>query len=135
MKQLLIIILLLAASNAFAKPHTLGWNWPGVDCEGTAIAASDLRGAVIAYDVNPMPMPSDTDGECAIADDPDAPAAATVVPVPVTQSKITLNLMPGMTYYARFRVSVFIASNWSNWSVEKEFTVPYGKPNGIIWLN
>ena len=135
MKTIAIIAVLLISTSAYAKPQVVGWTWPISDCDGVVIAASDLRDAVFIYDVNPMPMPSDTDGPCTVTPDPDAPVSATSESITVTQTQVTLNLMPGMTYYARIRVSAFVDGNWSNWSSEYQFTVPYGKPNRIIWLN
>lgn len=135
MKYLTAIFLLLMSSVVFAKPHVLLWDWPVQDCEGSLIIESNLLEAEIAYDVNPMPMPSDTDGECAPTIDPSAPQSATVALIPVTANFYELNLKPGETYYARIRVSTFLSGNWSSWSAEKEFTVPFGRPKRATWLN
>ena len=134
-KILFMFVALMLCGSAFAKPQSLSWTWPTGNCDGTALDAADFVASEIAYDVNPMPMPSDDSGPCADSDG-DAPATATIEPVDVTASPgITLNLMPGMTYYARIRLSAYVAGNWSSWSTEHQFTVPYGKPNRTIWLN
>jgi hypothetical protein len=126
---LAIFIAVCLPALADAKPHTLEWTWPTQNCDATALLASDFIAAEIAYDVNPMPMPSDTLGPCDLTQpDPDAPVAATVVAVDLLTTSHTLNLMPGMTYYARIRLSAYVAGNWSAWSVETQFTVPYGRP-------
>lgn len=139
MKKSMIMMAVLAvflcsfafASIAEAKPHTLSWDWPVSDCDGTEIVLTDLLESELIYSLEPMPMPSDTEGQCAGPDD-DAPAGALSVPIPVTpDAVITLNLRPGETYYARIKVSAFISGNWSVWSEQLEFTVPYGRPHRI----
>lgn len=120
---------------AFAKPHMLTWEWPTTDCEGLTIVASDLVESELIYSSVPMPMPSDTDGPCAVTADPDAPAGSLSVPIPVTDNTVILNLHPGQTYYARMRVSAYVDGNWSSWSDQAQFTIPYGRPNKIIMSN
>ncbi|MBW2663724.1 MAG: fibronectin type III domain-containing protein [Deltaproteobacteria bacterium] len=101
------------------------------DCEGAALAESDLVESELIYSQSPMPMPSDADGVCAPDADPDAPPGSLSVAIPVTDTAVILNLQPGQTYFARIRVSALIAGNWSSWSNQVQFTVPYGKPNVI----
>ncbi len=122
---------LLASAPANAKPHMLTFEMPTSDCEGGAVTAADLIEAELIYSFTTMPMPSDTDGPCAQVRDPDAPAGSLSVPVPVTDTSVVLNLQPGQQYYARMKVSAFVAGNWSSWSLQAVFTVPYGRPNVI----
>jgi hypothetical protein len=124
----LLVVVAFVPATAFAKPHTLSWIWATTDCDGGALAQTDYYEAEIAISQTSMPMPSDNNDGCTVTD-PDAPAEATVIPVPITDNQITLNLQPGATYYARIRASSFVAGNWSSWSTEVVFTVPYGKPN------
>lgn len=135
LKTLVFFLLLSLGSVAYAKPQVLSWNWPTTDCDGETLVVTDLIASEIAVDTSPMPMPSDTDGACAATGDPDAPASATVTSVPMPDTSITLNLQPGVTYYARIRVSAYIDGNWSVWSDQVSFQVPYGKPGQPIWLN
>ena len=99
--------------------------------EGDPLAAADLFESELIYSSFDMSMPSDADGPCAASVDPDPPAGSISVAVPVTVTSIILNLQPGQTYYARIRVSAYLDSNWSSWSNQVEFTVPYGRPNVI----
>ena len=126
---------LMLSTGAMAKPQVLSWNWPTTDCDGAPLVVTDLLTSEIAVDVVPMDMPSDTAGPCSATADPDAPATATVTPVTMPDTSITLNLNPGVTYYARIRVSAYQAGNWSSWSTQVSFQVPYGKPGAPIWLN
>lgn len=128
----LVMSAMLGACSADAKPQVIAFTWPTTDCDSLPIVASDLIESELIYDIVPMPMPSDTDGPCAVTVDPDPPASATVVPVDTSDTSVILNLHPGQTYYARMRVSAYLAGNWSSWSVQHQFTVPYGKPNRVI---
>jgi hypothetical protein len=130
MKTLLISLLFLPLL-AFAKPHQLTWVLPTTDCDGEALAQADLIEQELVYRLAAMPMPSDTDGPCAAARDPDAPAGALSVAVPATDTSTILNLQPGQTYWARIRISAYVNGNWSSWSNQAQFTVPYGRPNVI----
>lgn len=132
---LLAAILMLAYGAANAKPQTLSWNWPTSDCDGATMVITDLLASEIAVDTAPMPMPSDAEGPCGSTPDPDAPATATVTSVTMPDTSITLNLQPGITYYARIRVSAYVSGNWSSWSTQATFQVPYGKPGAPIWIN
>jgi len=134
MKKLFILLICLFPIVACAKPQTLSWSWPTTSCDGEALAMADWNRAELAYDVNPMPMPSDSGDGCASVD-PDAPAAATVVPITTPVTSVELNLMPGMTYYARIRVCYYGPTVCSSWSSQHQFVVPYGKPNKAIWIN
>ena len=125
---------MLATTVAYAKPQTLTWAWPTTNCDDTPLTISDLTAAELIYDTSPMPMPSDTAGPCSSTNDPPAPASATTVPITMPDASVTLNLQPGETYYARIRVEANTAGNWSVWSVEYQFTVPYGRPNRAIFL-
>ena len=128
-RYILLVFVMLFSTTALAKPHVLSWSWPTQDCDAAELLLSDWNSAEIIYDVNPMPMPSDTDGPCAATGDPGGPTGSTSVVIPDSATtEIELNLMPGMTYYARIRVCYFTATNCSAWSAELEFTVPYGKP-------
>ena len=131
----IIVAGLLVAADVFAKPQDLSWNWPTVNCDGEAMSLSDLVVGEVAVDTSPMVMPSDTAGPCSGTDDPAAPVTAIVAPVTPDQTTVTVNLQPGVTYYARIRVSAYIDGNWSSWSQEKAFIVPYGKPGQPIWIN
>jgi hypothetical protein len=131
----ILMLGLMFSATAMAKPQELSWNWPTTDCDGAALAVADLFASEIAVDTAPMDMPSDTAGPCTATADPDAPATAMVTPVTMPNTSITLNLQPGITYYARIRVSSFVAGNWSSWSTQISFQVPYGKPGQPIWLN
>lgn len=135
LKVALFLGLLSLSSVACAKPQVLSWNWPTTDCDGVTLAVTDLVASEVAVDTAPMDMPSDTAGACSGADDPAAPATATVTDVPMPDTSITLNLQPGVTYYARIRVSAYVAGNWSVWSSQVSFQVPYGKPGPPVWLN
>jgi hypothetical protein len=131
-KSIIVVLSLLLASGAVvAKPHMLTWEWPTTDCDGDALAATDLFESELIYSLSPMPMPSDSGGACTETGDPDAPAGALTVPIPVVDTAVTLNVQPGETYYARIRVSSFVDGNWSVWSDQVTFTVPYGKPNKV----
>lgn len=136
MKLFIAIMLLFACmfigDTALAKPQILSWTWPIDDCDGEVLAQSDLRESELIYSAVPMPMPSDSSGPCATAPDPGPPAGSLLVPVPITGTSIILNLQPGQTYYARIRVSAYANGNWSSWSNETVFTVPYGRPNRVI---
>lgn len=134
MKRLCAVLLLFCSVAAYAKPQDLSWSWPANDCDGAALAVTDLVEAEIAVDTSPMPMPSDTAGPCDVTPDPDAPTTAAVTPVPMPDTSITLNLQPGVTYYARIRVSAGVAGNWSAWSSQISFQVPHGKPGQPVWL-
>jgi len=129
----LMSAMLMLAATACAKPHQLAIQWPVTDCDGDPVVATDLFESELIYSTSAMPMPSDIDGDCAQPGDPDAPAGALSVPVPVVDSAVTINLQPGQTYYARIRVSTFIAGNWSAWSNQVQFTVPYGRPTRVIF--
>jgi hypothetical protein len=61
--------------------------------------------------------------------------AAAVTPVTIPDTSITLNLQPGITYYARIRVCAYTADNCSAWASEVSFVVPYGRPGQPIWIN
>ncbi len=126
-----LLLLPWAAQVANAKPHMLSWTWPTTDCDNVPLFGADLIQSELIFDTVPMPMPSDADGPCAPTADPGPPAGATVVPIPLTDIVVTLNLQPGQTYYARIRVSAYVNGNWSSWSDETQFTVPYGRPNKI----
>ena len=136
MKKILIMLAvalpLLLSCAANAKPQIVTWEWPTTDCDSTILAQADLIESEIIYDTSPMPMPSDTVGACDAVGDPDAPAGATVIPVSVADNSVILNLHPGTTYFARMRVSAYVAGNWSSWSTSHQFTVPYGRPNRVI---
>ena len=130
-KILLTILLCVITSCAYAKPHSLTWQLPTTDCDGVPLFGVDFIEQEIIYDTSPMPMPSDSTGPCFGTPDPDAPPSATVESILPTDTVITLNLQPGQTYYARARVSAYVNGNWSAWSTETQFTVPYGRPNKI----
>lgn len=140
MKRSLLVVLtavMLAAvffmpTEAEAKPHQLSWTWPTDNCDGTALDPGDLMESELIYSLSPMPMPSDTDGACEPTGDPGPPAGALTVPIPITDNVVQLNLQPGQTYYARIRVSAYNSTNWSVWSGQVQFTVPYGRPNRVI---
>ena len=109
MKRLfLAAFILLFSTAALAKPQTLSWT--------------------------SMPMPSDTAGPCS-GDDPAGPVTATSVPITTPDTSTTLNLQPGITYYARIRVCYGAPDICSNWATEVSFVVPHGKPGPPIWLN
>ena len=142
MKQLLFAVLaavLLTACPfpAQAKPHQLSWVWPVTYCPeegqtiGDPLSIASLVESELIYSTNPMPMNSDTDGPCASTPDAEPPAGAISVPITIPDTSVTLNLQPGQTYYARIRVAAPTAGNWSSWSAQATFTVPYGKPNVI----
>ena len=139
MKLLLILLTLFVGCGAQAKPQILSWAWPTTDCDQLVLTTDDLIASDLIYSTAPMPMPSDIDGPCVATSDPDAPASATSVSVPISDTSIILNLKPGETYFARMRVTAYVAENWSSWSKEVQFTVPYGRPNRIIisdgWLH
>ncbi len=126
----LLLFLMTGAVNA--KPQIVAWEWPTTDCDGLVILQADLIASDLIYSTSPMPMPSDSAGNCATDPDPDAPATATSVSVTITDTSMLLNLRPGKTYYARMRVSAYVVGNWSAWSDELQFTVPYGRPNRVI---
>jgi len=136
MKKLFLIVAMLMLSTAvMAKPQTLAWTWPTTNCDGDALTNAEFTSTELIYDVNPMPMPEDDSGPCA-GENTSAPASATVVQITdFSINMITLNLMPGMTYYARMRLEANVPGNWSSWSGQLTFTVPYGKPNKTLWLN
>jgi len=131
------LCLFLTCSIVLAKPHQLTWEWPTTMCPepgetvGAALAEADLVESELIYNTAAMPMPSDAEGSCAEPGDPGAPAGAAVVPIPVTVTSTILNLQPGETYFARMRVSAYVNGNWSSWSNQVQFTVPYGRPNVI----
>ncbi len=126
------LILLLSTSMCFAKPQILTWEWPVDDCDGEILAQADFIESELIYSLSPMPMPSDTSGPCSANTDPGPPVGALTVPVPITDNSVILNLQPGQTYFARIRGSAYVAGNWSSWSAEHQFTVPYGRPNKFI---
>ncbi len=130
--MLFVLVLAFMPAPAEAKPHQLSWSWPTTDCDSLILASSDLIESELIYAVSSMPMPSDTTGSCDATADPGAPAGATVVPISISETSAVLNLKPGQTYYARIRVSAYVAGNWSSWSTELQFTVPYGRPNKVI---
>lgn len=132
MRTFVLIVLLGLCSMAQAKPQILSFKMPTVDCDGLVLAQSDLIESNLIYDIVPMPMPSDSAGPCAQTADPGPPAGATVVPIPVTDTTVILNLKPGEHYFARMNVSAYLAGNWSAWSVQYEFTVPYGRPDRVV---
>lgn len=134
MKRYILLVLLLSAGFAHAKPQELNWTWPTQDCDGATINQADWVSAEIIYDVSSMPMPSDTAGPCSATSDPDGPASSTSVPT-TNATTITLNLQPGVQYFARIRVCYNTPTNCSNWSTEAVFVVPYGKPGPPIWIN
>lgn len=134
--RFLLLLLMLVAGSAVAKPQILQWNWPTTDCDNAPLAVTDFRVSELAIDTAPMDMPSDAAGKCdPTTTDPDAPATATVYDVPIPDTSITVNLNPGVVYYARIRVSAYIDGNWSSWSEQVSFQVPYGKPGPPIWIN
>jgi hypothetical protein len=126
------LLVLLLSSSAFAKPHQLTYVLPVTDCDGEALAQADLIEQELIYSLVAMSMPSDTDGPCAATADPDAPAGAISVPIPAADTSVVLNLQPGQTYFARIRISAYVNGNWSSWSDQVQFTVPFGRPNKII---
>lgn len=127
-----LLALLLYPLIAMSKPHGLSWAWPTTDCDDMPLAIGDFVAAEIAIDTSPMPMPSDTNPACGPETDPDAPPSATIYPVTPPDTAMDINLQPGVTYYARIRAASHVTGNWSDWSSEKEFTVPYGKPQRTI---
>lgn len=129
---LMIAALLLYSPDVDAKPQIITWTMPTTDCDGAALAQSDLIEFEIIYSTSPMPMPSDTTGPCDPTADPEAPAGAITVPVPVTETSKILNLQPGQTYYFRGRVSAYIDGNWASWTPEISKTIPYGRPDRFI---
>lgn len=132
MKYFTLLVILLSGC-AFAKPHQLSWTWPTTNCDATALDAADMIESELIYSTTAMPMPSDTLGPCDEATpDPDAPAGALSVAIPLSDNTVTLNLQPGQTYYARIRVSAYVNGNWSAWSGQAQFTVPYGRPHRVI---
>ena len=133
--QTMCLVFLMSGCAVQAKPQILSWAWPTTDCDGIVLTAADLIESDLIYSTTPMPMPSDADGPCAATADPDAPASATSVSVPVTDTSIILNLKPGETYFARIRVNAYVAGNWSSWSAQKQFTIPYGRPDRVILSN
>ena len=135
MKRLfLAAFILLFSTAALAKPQTLSWTWPTTDCAGDPLNQADWVSAEIIYDTASMPMPSDTAGPCS-GDDPAGPVTATSVPITTPDTSTTLNLQPGITYYARIRVCYGAPDICSNWATEVSFVVPHGKPGPPIWLN
>ncbi len=131
LKSMLVLISLLLCSCAFAKPHQLTWVLPTTDCDDAALPQADLIEQELVYSLTTMPMPSDTDGPCAASVDPDAPAGALSIAVPITDTSTIINLQPGQTYFARIRISAYFNGNWSSWSNQVTFTVPFGRPNVI----
>lgn len=125
------LVLLLACGVAEAKPHQLTYVLPIADCDGVELAQADLIEQELIYSQTAMPMPSDTEGPCAEIVDPDPPAGSLSVAVPATATSVILNLQPGQEYYARIRISAYVNGNWSSWSNQAQFTVPYGQPNVI----
>lgn len=132
---IIALALLLASSLALAKPHQLTWTLPTDDCDGIALTQTDLIEQELIYSLTALPMPSDTDGPCAATVDPDPPAGALSVAVPATDTTVTLNLQPGQEYWARIRISAYVNGNWSSWSNQAQFTVPFGRPNVIRFTN
>lgn len=138
-KRIFAILMLIATltlsfipNEADAKPQIIGWQWPTTDCDGGAIVQAELIESELIYSGSPIPMPSDIEGPCSNVVDPNAPVDASVVAIDPANTSTILNLQPGQTYYARIRVSAFVVGNWSSWSVEHQFTVPYGRPNRVI---
>lgn len=130
-KIISILIMTMLCSCAFAKPHQLTWAQPVTDCDGETLTQANFLEQELIYSLTPMPMPSDADGPCAVVADPEAPAGSLSVAVPATDESTVLNLQPGQTYYARIRISAYVNGNWSSWSNQAQFTVPYGRPNII----
>lgn len=130
-RPLTILLMLFLSTAACAKPHQLTWELPILDCDGELLAGSELIEQELVYSFTAMPMPSDTDGPCATVVDHDAPAGALSVAIPATDTSVSLNLQPGQTYFARIRISAYVDGNWSSWSNQIQFTVPYGRPNTI----
>lgn len=135
MKKLLIILMLFVPMLVFAKPHQLTWVLPTTDCDGVELAQADLIEQELIYSLTAMPMPSDSDGPCAATVDPDPPAGALSVAIPATDTAAVLNLQPGQEYWARIRISAYVNGNWSSWSNQAQFTVPFGRPNVIRLSN
>lgn len=137
MKKMSVVVLAVLVCSmwscvALAKPQIIAWQWPATDCDALTLDQSDLVEAEMMYRQTSMPMPSDEAGSCASVVDPDAPADATVIAIDVANNTKILNLKPGQTYFLRMRVSAYVVDNWGSWSVEKIFTVPYGRPDRII---
>jgi len=131
MKYVTAFLALLLCSCALAKPHQLTWVLPIDDCDGGVLTQVDLLEQELVYSQTAMPMPSDTAGPCTGTVDPAAPAGALSVAVPITDTSTVLNLQPGQTYFARIRISAYVNGNWSSWSNQVQFVVPYGRPNVI----
>lgn len=122
---------LLIPSEADAKPHQLTYVLPTTDCDGAPLAQADLIEQELIYSQTAMPMPSDTEGSCSEIVDPEPPAGSLSVAVPAIATSVILNLQPGQEYFARIRISAYLNGNWSSWSNQAQFTVPYGRPNVI----
>ena len=129
------IVFMFMGCAAQAKPQIVSWTWPTTDCDGLVMTSDDLIASDLIYSTTPMPMPSDIDGPCAVTPDPDAPASAISVSVPIADTSVILNLKPGETYFARIRVIAYVAGNSSAWSAQKQFTIPYGRPDRVILSN
>lgn len=129
------VIMMFMSTACMAKPHQLSWTWPITNCDQSPLDSSDFIESELIYSLVTMPMTSDTEGSCSANRDADAPPGALTVPIPLSDNLVVLNLQPGQTYFARIRVSAFTDGNWSSWSNEAQFTVPYGRPNVIQFTN
>ena len=128
---LAIFTVLFMSSACAAAQHQLAWTWPVTNCDETPLDSADFIESELIYSQTAMPMTSDTEGPCSVNRDADPPAGSISMPVPLALNSIILNVQPGQTYFARIRVSAYVDGNWSSWSSQAEFTVPYSRPNII----
>ena len=117
MKNLLLLLTLLFAANAYATDVTLTLNLPTRDCEGATIDPATLGPSEIY--ISPAPIPA-SGLSCSTPEDA-PPTGFTPVSLAAGLTQVTVDLAPG-TYFFRYRVRG-PGALWSNFSGEVTHTV------------
>jgi len=126
MKSRTWFIFVALAMLAFSVPTSaveveFDVTYPTTDCDGNQVFA-DKFGVMEVY-ISDRTMPG-SDLVCSAVNDPELPGEfVSVVRVPPTDI-ITLELVPGKTYYLRFRFQG-PGNIWTNLSKELVYFVPY----------
>lgn len=133
----LAVMLLAFSMNASAVERTAGYELSTTNCAGETVDISFYDRLEVYVDVVPIPasgVPCPTDP--AQVDTPPSPESTVAVgtgSLSMTGGQVTLNLMSGLTYYARAR-ACNTNDECSQFSNEMIYDIPLSAPNAPLLI-